>query len=87
MAGLNSVGGGSVGAVQPGLDGIESSIPGQRHDRIRNGEGSSHAAVPLMDGVGDDEELGAVNISAGQRMISAVTGSLITSLLGMGDLP
>lgn len=58
----------------------EGSFEGQGHDRIHGdnpipGESSTIA----MSGDNDDVE---VDITAGQKMISAMSGSLLTSLLG-----
>jgi hypothetical protein len=50
------------------------STQGQRHDRIE------HHGVAF--GEPDDDE-GDISISLGQKMLSAISGSLITSLLGM----
>lgn len=70
----------SVGHSHSGLQ-RDSVLPqGQRHDRI--GNGTSKATIAMMSGSRGEEELDAVDISAGQRMLSAVTGSLLTSLLG-----
>lgn len=58
----------------------EGSFEGQGHDRIHGddpipGESSTIAMS------GDNDDVG-VDITAGQKMISAMSGSLLTSLLG-----
>ena len=51
---------------------------GQRHDRIPGGIIGANIITP-----DDGEDLGVESdISAGQKMLSAVSGSLLTSLLG-----
>lgn len=52
--------------------------PGQRHDISSNGAGSSKSVI-MNDPNESEVEL---DISAGQKMLSAVSGSLLTSLLG-----
>ena len=49
--------------------------PGQRHDRMPVDRGSSISMT-------HDEMKPETEISAGQKMLSAVSGSLLTSLLG-----
>ena len=51
---------------------------GQRHDRILNESDTGGIAV-TRDAMADPAE---TDISAAQRMLSAVSGSLLTSLLG-----
>lgn len=51
---------------------------GQRHNRIHEVNGSA-ATGPLPLDDGDDMD---VEITAGQKMLSAMSGSLLTSLLG-----
>ena len=51
---------------------------GQRHDRISGGI----LGVTAVTRSGRDEPETEVDISAGQKMLSAVSGSLLTSLLG-----
>ena len=58
---------------------------GQGHDRIQGdnlipGVSSTVAMSGDMGNNGDDVE---IDITAGQKMISAMSGSLLTSLLGM----
>lgn len=52
--------------------------PGSRHDTSSKGTGSSNP-VTMND---PDEPEVEMDISAGQKMLSAVSGSLLTSLLG-----
>ena len=56
-------------------------IQGQRHDRIPDQGGHHQVSMASQSGggMGDVE----VDISAGQKMLSAISGSLLTSLLGM----
>ena len=56
--------------------GNESYTQGQRHDRISDMSKTSTAAVTAQ---GDASSM---DISAAQKMLSAVSGSLLTSLLG-----
>ena len=56
---------------------------GQRHDRLRTMGGEDENSVTMN--TKDNGEDG-VDISAGQKMLSAVSGSLLTSLLGMAVL-
>lgn len=51
---------------------------GQRHDRLP-GDSSRTATMTMNDA---DELPPETDISAGQKMLSAVSGSLLTSLLG-----
>lgn len=52
------------------------SSGGQPHDRIRN--------TKVVATAGDGDEAPDVDITIGQKMLSAVTGSIFTSLLGRG---
>ncbi len=51
---------------------------GQRHDRVLGHDGAIMAAksIPPDDGIAE------IEITTGQKMLSAVSGSLLTSLLG-----
>ena len=60
-----------------GHGGLEDT-EGQRHDRISGGI----LGVTAVTRCGRDEPETEVDISAGQKMLSAVSGSLLTSLLG-----
>ena len=60
-------------------DGKRSFAQGQRHDRI-SGAVSDQFTATMAE---VEEQLPEVDISAGQKMLSAVSGSLLTSLLGM----
>ena len=51
---------------------------GQRHDRLPGGS-NRNATMTMND---EDELSPETDISAGQKMLSAVSGSLLTSLLG-----
>ena len=63
-----------------GRNGEKSHSHGQRHDRIPGGTGGGpSAAMTSTDEVGPEPDM---EISAGQNMLSAVSGSLLTSLLG-----
>ena len=59
---------------------------GQRHDRISSGT----PGPTLNDGIPDAAECPGpspeVEITLGQKMLSAVSGSIFTSLLGMDAL-
>lgn len=70
----------SVGDSRPRQGRDSVSPQGQRHDRM--GQPTSKATIAIMNGSSGEEEVDAVDISAGQRMLSAVTGSLLTSILG-----
>lgn len=50
----------------------------QRHDRLSKGPGTSKSVIM---GEQDEPEV-EMDISAGQKMLSAVSGALLTSLLG-----
>ena len=65
-----------------GHGGLENT-EGQRHDRISSGI-LGVTAVTRGDKDGTETE---VDISAAQKMLSAVSGSLLTSLLGKLYLP
>lgn len=54
---------------------------GQRHDRIPSEEPNT-GGPPLLPGV-RGRKVAAADVSLSQRMLSAVTGSVLTSLLGM----
>lgn len=56
------------------------SSNGQNHDRLLEDDGFSIAAPPTGAGTGDDDT--APEITAVQKMVSAMSGSLFTSLLG-----
>ena len=62
-------------------DGEQSLLQGQRHDRIPSGSGGGHPVT--MGRMGDIEPEIETEISASQKMLSAVSGSLLTSLLGV----
>ena len=52
--------------------------PGQGHDRLFKGMGTSNS-ITMSE---HDEPVVGTDISAGQKMLSAMSGSLLTSLLG-----
>ena len=54
---------------------------GQRHNRMEGDLRDVNSAVVVVGGVESNDQA-EVDISAGQRMLSAVSGSLLTSLLG-----
>jgi hypothetical protein len=58
----------------------QTLVAGQNHDRIGQLQHKSHHdyGPPL----GEIEEDGDVSVSIAQKMLSAVTGSVLTSLLG-----
>lgn len=58
--------------------GNSEHTPGQGHDRLSKGPGTSNS-VTMNE---HDEPEAEMDISAGQKMLSAVSGSLLTSLLG-----
>ena len=66
------------GQVATARHGENTNLPGQSHDRVGGGDESdgSKMACPA------NEPEAEVAISAGQKMLSAVSGSLLTSLLG-----
>ena len=53
-------------------------LPGQRHDRLSQDPSTSNS-VTMSDSNEPNVEM---DISAGQKMLSAMSGSLLTSLLG-----
>jgi solute carrier family 25 protein 39/40 len=57
-----------------------TASPGQGHDRIHSDD-PIPGIPPSMPVSGDDAV--EVDITAGQKMLSAMSGSLLTSLLGM----
>ena len=57
----------------------KSHIQGQEHDRIPGGTGQEQSPVGKHGGDRDED----IEITASQKMLSAVSGSLLTSLLGM----
>lgn len=59
-------------------EGIYQDSRGQRHNKMP--ELSDSTELAKMDGACEKEV--EVDISAGQKMLSAVSGSLLTSLLG-----
>lgn len=66
------------GKVATARHGESINLLGQRHDRLENRD---EAATSAMGSNASDSE-SEVEISAGQKMLSAVSGSLLTSLLG-----
>lgn len=54
---------------------------GQGHDRI-HGDDPIPGVSSTIAMTGDNDDIG-VDITAGQKMLSAMSGSLLTSLLGM----
>lgn len=67
------------GQVTTAEHGESTDLIGQRHERVEGGNGGEASA---MGSAANDSEP-EVEISAGQKMLSAVSGSLLTSLLGM----
>ena len=61
--------------------GEAAQTPGQRHDRMA-GDASDTSPAVVMKGRTEGESQVEVDITAGQKMLSAVSGSLLTSLLG-----
>ncbi|KAI0473883.1 mitochondrial carrier domain-containing protein [Xylariaceae sp. FL0804] len=59
---------------------ISRGSSGQNYDRIP-GSGQDAFAGPTMLSSQDDSAVAATEITAGQKMLSAITGSLLTSLL------
>ena len=59
----------------------DSTFEGQGHDRI-HGDNLIPGVSSTIAMNGDNEDV-VVDITAGQKMISAMSGSLLTSLLGM----
>jgi hypothetical protein len=69
--------------MQPSSDSRhDSPIAGQNHDRIEAHPNDAHHDYGPPLGEIDDQD-GAMSISIAQKMLSAVTGSVLTSLLGM----
>ena len=66
------------GQVATARQGESTNLLGQRHDRF---EGENEGDDSTMGSTASDSEP-EVEISAGQKMLSAVSGSLLTSLLG-----
>lgn len=63
-------------APQDGISVIGNDHDRQRHDRSQSNPNSIQASVTR------DGDNGEIEISAPQKMLSAVSGSLLTSLLG-----
>ena len=62
-------------------DGQQSPSQGQRHDRLPNiSSATNSVTMGRMDDIEPEIE---TEISASQKMLSAVSGSLLTSLLGV----
>ena len=58
--------------------GSPDNLSSQRHDRLSNGPSRSKSVT-----INEHDEQGVeMDISAGQKMLSAMSGSLLTSLLG-----
>lgn len=55
---------------------------GQDHDRLSAPE-DAFAGATMLSSQDDDAGIVTTDISAGQKMLSAISGSLLTSLLGM----
>lgn len=66
------------GQVTTAEHGASTDLLGQRHERVEGGNGGEVSAM----GSGARDSEPEVEISAGQKMLSAVSGSLLTSLLG-----
>lgn len=61
---------------------IVHSSNGQNYDRI-DGDEASMSGIPRIAGAGDGDGGSIIpDITAGQKMVSAMSGSLLTSLLG-----
>lgn len=58
----------------------DRSWAGQSHDRI-HGDDPVPGVASTIAMTGDDEDV-EIHITAGQKMLSAMSGSLLTSLLG-----
>ena len=56
---------------------------GQRHDRVPDSFDAGAMTPVILDQMGDSVSEPEVEITASQKMLSAVSGSLLTSLLGM----
>ena len=61
--------------------GEAAQAQGQRHDRMARNASDADSAVAIKSRI-ESESQTEVEISAGQKMLSAVSGSLLTSLLG-----
>lgn len=59
---------------------ISESTSGQRHDRIQDNINQQRSHLPPKDD--EDEVGGGDGVSIAQKMLSAVSGSILTSLLG-----
>jgi hypothetical protein len=60
----------------------EAPVDGQNYDRIEPHPNHAHHEFSPTLGSPDEDE-GEVSVSSAQKMLSAVTGSILTSLLGM----
>lgn len=69
--------------VGPSNYGDSDYFSQQKHDRSSKGPGTSHV-VSMNE---QDEAEVEMDISAGQKMLSAVSGALLTSLLGKSLYP
>ena len=67
-------------APQDGASVIGNRDDGQRHDRSQNDPPGSQSSGTR------DGDNGEIEISAPQKMLSAVSGSLLTSLLGKSSM-
>lgn len=65
-----------------GRHGGENFTLGQGHDRIPEGGCSGRSTSMTMNQMSDTEQEIETEITASQKMLSAVSGSLLTSLLG-----
>ncbi|KAK5634824.1 hypothetical protein RRF57_010537 [Xylaria bambusicola] len=59
-----------------------AGFAGQGHDRIRKAE-DAFAGATMVSSSQDHANTDGMDITAGQKMTSAITGSLLTSLLGL----
>ena len=66
------------GQVATAKHGESTNLLGQRHDRVGGGDESDGSTMASS----ANEPEAEVAISTGQKMLSAVSGSLLTSLLG-----
>lgn len=68
------------GELAPSRTGDQSSLPGrgQRHDRLVGNDGK----VIAMKSIDTEDAADEPEISTSQRMLSATSGSLLTSILG-----
>lgn len=71
---------GDMAITTPFENVILGAAEGQRHDRYTD---EISLYVPPRDQVPGRDRNGDVDISAGQKMLSAMSGSLLTSLIGM----